>query len=185
MDLRKKIIVEIINLIKEKHEKEFYGHLQFVAKIGLHLSKKYKTDPLVIEISCLLHDLGRRQENENENHAQASYRLVKPFLEKFQLSNQQKKLILQSILNHQGQEIPKSIEEAIVITADASSKVLYHEAFMLLCKKNNYQDRLKWGLKYLEKGFHSIVFPDFKEKVRPKYEYLKEIYSLVNQNDYI
>ena len=178
MGSHQELIKQIESLVKEKHVKEFYCHIQFVRKIGLELSKKHSADDLVMEIACLLHDIGRKQEIGVENHAQAGVRLIRPLLGEFALSIKQKELILQCILNHGGHQKPKSEEGKIIISADAASKVLYHEAFMLLCKKDNSKDKAKWDLKYLEKGFAQVQHQDLELKT--KYNHLKSVYSAIN-----
>ena len=52
---------------------------------------------------------------------------------------------------HNGHYGFETIEEEIVANADSASKILFHEAFMLMCKKESFQEKAAWGIKYLEK----------------------------------
>ena len=167
-------------LLAEK-EKEYHCHIRFVRDIGIRLASEYGADPKLIEIACLLHDIGREHEIGEEDHGDAGARIAAPVLGEGPFDVTQQALILRCIANH-CKEVPEeglSVEEKIVITADAASKVLFHEAFMLMCKKQTYQERLAWARKYLEKGYRNILFPAYREEVRPRYEIIKEIYNAV------
>lgn len=168
----------IKKLLTEK-EKEYLCHVQFVCQIGLELAKKYKVNRKLIEISCLLHDIGRSQEIGDEDHADAGARISRPILDGTFFSKSEIETILLCIKNHNKHISNPSIEEKIVITADCASKVLFHEAFMLLCKKETYKEKLEWGQKYLEKGYKNIPLPEYKSKVRLKYNTIKEIYDQI------
>lgn len=175
--LFKKFILE--KILAEK-EKEYYCHVQFVRKVGLELAKKYKVDKEVIEVACLLHDIGRDNELEGEDHGDAGARISSELLKKGDFTAEETYIILSCIKKHNKEnKSVLTLEEKVVITADCASKVLYHEAFMLMCKKPTYVEKLAWGQKYLEKGYRNIKFPDYKLKIAPKYKALKDIYRSV------
>lgn len=169
----------IIKKLLTEKEKEYFCHVQFVCQIGLELAKKYKVNRKLIEISCLLHDIGRSQEIGDEDHADAGARMSKPILDNTFFSKAEREAILLCVKNHNKHISNPSIEEKIVITADCASKVLFHEAFMLLCKKQTYQQKLEWGQQYLEKGYKNIPIPEYKFLVKPKYKEIKKIYSQI------
>lgn len=73
----------------------------------------------------------------------------------------------------------QSLEEEIISNADGLSKLLYHDMFMLMCKKDNYLDKTKWGLKYIEKGYSKLTLPGLKEEYKGLYESLKRRYENV------
>ncbi len=170
---------EIINILLKK-KKEYLCHIQYVLKIAMKLTKDckdYEIDPETIELACLLHDIGRGEELEGEKHGQAGKRIAKKILQNSNFSDEKKQQIYSCILSHNSPTVPESIEEEIVRSADAGSKVEYHEAFMLMCKKNTYEERLAWGIKYLQKGFDKISINSYKEKCKPKYNSIIEIYN--------
>lgn len=173
-----KEIKKIINLLLKETKKEYLCHLRYVAEIGLRLAKEHGgLDLDVIEASCLLHDIGRDKEFPGEDHAETGRRIAKEVLKNSKFTEEQKQKIYLCISSHGSDEVPKTIEEQIIRSADAGSKVEYHEAFMLMCKKTIYEERLAWGMKYLHKGFNKISILWYKKKVRPKYESINEIYQ--------
>lgn len=175
-ELKKKII-DI--LLKEK-KKEYLCHIQYVVEIGSRLAKEYHVDEAIIEAACLLHDIGRDKELSGERHCQAGKRIAEELLTNTNcFNNSQKEKIFSCILSHNSQEIPVTIEEQIVRTSDGGSKVQYHEAFMLLCNKYTYEERLAWGIKYLEKGYSNISLESYKKEVSQKYFSIVSIYNKI------
>jgi len=172
---------KILNLIQQDHKKEYLCHIQYVLEIGLRLAKQYNVDSNIIEAACLLHDIGRDKELPGEDHAQTSRRMAEEILKDSDFTEEQKQKIFACILAHGSEEIPKSTEEQIVRTADAGSKVEYHEAFILMCKKATYEERLAWGSKYLEKGYKNISFEDYKKTVESKYLSIKKVYNQISR----
>lgn len=168
-------------LIVDK-EKELYCHIQFVLKMGLELAEKYRADKRIIEIVCLLHDVGRDHETGGEDHGDAGARISIELLRNSGISKKEMNVIIACIKNHNKKLLSYTLEEKIVITADSASKVLYHEAFMLLCKKQTFKDRCEWGKKYLEKGYNNVLFPEIKKNITNKYKTLKSIYVLVSSS---
>ncbi len=171
---------EIIQRLLNEKEKEYYCHIQFVVKLGLKLSRTHNVDSRVIELSCLLHDIGRDHEEGEEDHADAGARISTKILENLPISKNEKSIIVACVKNHNKILPEYSLEEKIVITADAASKVVYHEAFMLLCKKQTYTEKLAWGQKYLEKGYKKILFPEYKDRITKRYETINKVYQEVS-----
>jgi putative nucleotidyltransferase with HDIG domain len=173
---------KIINILLEEKKKEYLCHIKFVVNIALYISQEYKNvDKDIIEIACLLHDIGRDKELGNEKHNYAGKRLAETILSDSNLNDDQKKIIYDCILSHNSPEIPKSIEEQIVRSADGGSKVEYHEAFMLMCEKETYEERLVWGSKYLNTGFASISIESYKNKIEEKYNLINESYQTITK----
>jgi putative nucleotidyltransferase with HDIG domain len=172
-------VEKIKQIVQNTHAKEYACHVQFVAKIGCELAEKYNADKLVVELACLLHDIGRHLEKEGEGHEQAGARVAQDILKDIAISTERKNLILKCIINHNAISGLESVEEQIVSTADGASKILHHEAFMLMCKKENHVDRLLWGQKYLEKGYKQILLPEVLTQVHKKYAEITMIYNMV------
>lgn len=172
--------IVIARLLAEK-EKEYRCHVRFVRDIGMRLAREYGADAHLIEIACLLHDIGRDHEISGEDHGDAGAKISEPMLAESDFTAPEQALILGCIRKH-CKQIPEEVlrvEEKIVMTADAASKVLFHEAFMLMCKKQTYEERLTWAEKYLEKGYRNILFPAYREEIRPRYEMIKQTYEAV------
>jgi putative nucleotidyltransferase with HDIG domain len=169
----------VMRKLLEHHEKEYHCHVQFVRDIGVELARTHHADEQLIEIACLLHDIGRDQELPGEEHPETGARIVRELLTDTALTADEVELIAQCVKHHGEQSPDASIEEKIVLTADAASKVLYHEAFMLMCKKQTYEEKLAWGNKYLEKGYTKCAFEDYKQRIYPRYKQLRAIYDAV------
>lgn len=175
IELREKIM----EILLRDNKKEFLCHIQFVLEIGLRLAKNNNADLDIVEAACLLHDIGRGKELENEEHPQTSKRIAEELLADSNYSEEQKEKIFACILSHGASEVPATLEEQVVRTADSGSKVEYHEAFMLLCKKETCEDRLAWGIKYLEKGYHNLSLDAYKKEVEQKYILISETYKKI------
>lgn len=173
---------QVIQKLLEVHEKEYYCHVQFVAEIGRVLAKTHNVDENLIEIACLLHDLGRDFEIGEEDHGDAGKRMAEKLLEESILPEDVQEVVLRCIKNHCKELTEYTIEEKIVISADCAQKVQYHEAFILLCKKKTYKEKLIWGRKYLEKGYTKTLLPEYKETITSKYNELKSIYAKIDSS---
>ena len=167
-------------ILLKRHSKQYYCHIQFVVEIALRLCEEYNGDKEIIEIAAMLHDIGRDNEINEETHYEAGKRIAKEILKDIEIDNVKKEKILKCISNHDGKEEPSFLEESIIITADAGSKIEFHEAFMLMCKKKTYDEKLEWGEKYLEKGFLNIKIESYRDKITSKYQELKSIYTKIN-----
>lgn len=72
-----KLKKDIIDILLQEKKKEYLCHIKYVVEIALFISKKYKkVDKKIIEIACLLHDIGRDKEIENEEHNHAGKRIA-------------------------------------------------------------------------------------------------------------
>lgn len=169
----------ILERLHQEKEKELHCHVQFVVRIGLELAKQFAVDSKIIELSCLLHDIGRDLEIGDEDHGDAGARIAQEILVKASIPPEEIAVILDCIRFH-NKELPHyTLEQKIVITADSASKVQYHEAFMLLCKKQTYDEKLSWGKKYLEKGYNNTILSEYKHIVEEKYRTIKKIYDAI------
>ena len=167
--------------VKEQFPKEYACHLLFVLEVALDLNKRKGGDREIIEIASIAHDIGRVQGGDNHFHAEASSEKIIIWLKELGYNDKKISMITRCVMMHNKTERFHSIEEEIVSNADSLSKFMYHDMFMLMCEKDNYLDRARWGLKYIEKGYIKLTFPDLKEEYRPLYEKLKKRYeSIVN-----
>ncbi len=167
----------LLDALMAEKSKEYACHVQYVAQIGARLAHELGADEAVVEAACLLHDIGRDKELSGEEHAQTSVRIARELLERSSFSDSQRELIFESILSHGSDTIPEKIEAQIVRSADAGSKVEFHEAFMLMCKKPTYEERLAWGMRYLEKGYSKISIEAYKARLQEKYNSISAIYK--------
>jgi len=103
-------------------------------------------------------------DGDNSLHPKIGSEKIIPWLKEFNYDEKKIPAISRCILMHNKTAGFQSIEEEIVSNADHLSKLLYLDMFMLMCKKDNYVDKAKWGLKYIEKGYNKLTFSDIKEE---------------------
>jgi len=159
--------------------KEYFCHLQFVHQVACELQKEKGGDLEVIKIASIAHDYGREEDADNSQHPEIGSLKIKAFLLQHNYSSEKSEHIARCTLMHNKESGFGSIEEEVVANADQLSKLIYHEAFMLLVKKDTYMDRAVWGLKYLDKGFNKATFADVKERYRALYEAKKQTFEQV------
>jgi HD superfamily phosphodiesterase len=177
-------VARVVALLLQDNKKEYLCHLRYVAEIGVRLAKAQGNINIpMITVACLLHDIGRDKELSGETHAQTGRRIAEGILKDSAFNEEEKQVIYRCIEAHNmDDEVPESIEEQIVRSADAGSKVEYHEAFMLMCKKVTYEERLAWGMKYLEKGFRKVSIDSYKQELLPKYQSIHTVYESIAKN---
>ena len=166
-----------ISFVKEKHRKEWHCHIQFVLHLADRYASVYDANRDIVRLSAILHDIGRDQELPEEHHEQAGVRIASEWMAAQNTTTIDKELVLRCIANHGADVSPRTIEEKIVITADAASKIEFHEAFMLLCKKTTHEERAMWGMNYLQKGYAKIQFNEVRSEIDPLYARIKMIYE--------
>lgn len=102
-----------------------FSHVERVLNSCLYLGKKLNANLRILEISALLHDIGRNHENsgiEGKNHAELSAGMALNFLKSrdFQLSQEEIDKIIHSIKSHSfsNNYLPNTLEAKILSDAD-------------------------------------------------------------------
>jgi len=102
-----------------------FSHVKRVLNSCLYIGKKLNANLLVLEISALLHDIGRKNENSDtkgKNHAELSARMALDFLKSrdFRLSQEEIENIIHSIKSHSfsNNHLPNTVEAKILSDAD-------------------------------------------------------------------
>lgn len=127
----KKISKKIIQEIEGEARKFFEGasgchdwsHVERVRKMALHIAGLEKADLQIVEISALLHDIGRKEEMKKKGltcHAEAGAETARKLLKKYSLSPQQIENIIHCVLSHRyrNEHVPNTIEAKILYDAD-------------------------------------------------------------------
>ncbi len=179
MESDKTIINEAITYLKTDKLKEWSCHVQFVLELATKYQIKYWWDELVVKLSAILHDIWRGRELEWEHHNITWVREWLEFLGKYDIEQERIEKILQCIRNHWWEQLPRMIEEKIIITADSISKLEQHECFVLMTKKESTLDRARRWLKYIEKGYRRICLEAEKEIYHSLYLTKKTYYESV------
>lgn len=117
-------IVDMYNRIEKLGVNELWAthgwsHILKVVNTVEVVLKKLEYDKETIEIgkiAALLHDIGCIK--GKENHANESYNIVSKYLADKDLSDENKSVILNAILNHGGSKNVTNIIEAVLVFAD-------------------------------------------------------------------
>jgi uncharacterized protein len=123
---------EILSLVRkyaikhsEKDDIHGFSHVDRVLKLCLELGKKLNANLLILEISALLHDIGRKLKKEsgiNKNHAELSATMAFKFLNSnnFRLSQENIDNIVHCIRSHSfsNSSDPQTLEAKILSDAD-------------------------------------------------------------------
>jgi HD superfamily phosphodiesterase len=163
--------------------KEYYCHIQFVHKVACELQEEKGGNREVVEIASIAHDCGRVDGADNSQHPEIGAEKIKPVLAELGMNESMILHISRCILMHNKTEGFESIEEEIVANADQISKIIYHEAFMLLVKKETFDERARWAVKYLDKGFQNATFEDLKKRYHDMYMKKRAVFTRVLSED--
>jgi len=127
MKISNKILVKI-----EKEAKRYFvgasgchdwSHVDRVRNLALAIGKKEKADLRVLEVACLLHDIGRKEEMDSNGkfcHAEKGAELAEKFLLKLKLDKKDIENIKHCIVSHRfrNEHIPKTTEAKVLFDAD-------------------------------------------------------------------
>jgi len=121
----------MIEKIEKEAKKYFVGsdgchdwsHVERVRKLALMIGKKEKADLFVLEIASLLHDIKRKEEIDSKGsfcHATEGEKEGRMILDKYNISDKQKKNICHCIRTHRfrNNDQPKTIEAKVLFDAD-------------------------------------------------------------------
>ncbi len=157
---------------KDSEDKKLWeNHVQLVKKFALKLAKIEKADKDVVEISALLHDIGK--DKGREKHNKRSYELSKKFLEKINLPEKKKNLILKCILKH-GSKFSKEdneIEVKIIQSADVLG-ALFDEEWQDVSRKTLPKKDL---IILLNDSFNKINLESARKIAKPQFIKLKKL----------
>ena len=102
-----------------------FSHVKRVLNSCLNIGKKLNANLIILEISALLHDIGRQHENKGimgKNHAEISAEMALNFLTSrdFKLSQEEIDNIIHSIRSHSfsNNTLPNTLEAKILSDAD-------------------------------------------------------------------
>ncbi len=146
------------------------NHVQLVRKFALKLAEIEKADKDIVEISALLHDIGK--DKGRKGHNERSYELSKKFLEKINLPGK-KKLILKCILKHSGNfsKEDNEIEVKVIQSADALGTFFDNE-WQKFSRETMPKQEL---LDLFDKSFKKINLVSAKKIAKPQIEKLKKL----------
>jgi uncharacterized protein len=100
-----------------------WDHVRRVYELGLKIGKKEKADLTILALAALLHDIGRKEEQESKGkicHARVGAEKADGFLTRLELPDPFKNEVLHCIRSHRfrGNQAPKSLEAKVLFDAD-------------------------------------------------------------------
>ncbi|MEK6960555.1 MAG: HD domain-containing protein [Nanoarchaeota archaeon] len=171
-----------IEKFAQKHCKEYKddpklweNHVQLVRRFALQLAKIEKADEEVVEISALLHDIGK--DKGRKGHSERSHELSKEFLENFDISEEKKSLILKCILKHDSKHSSENneIEIKVIQSADALG-TFFDEEWQKHSRETVPKEEL---LEIFDKTYNKINLESARRIVKPQIEKLKILFDRV------
>jgi len=169
-------ITEFVSKCFKEADMKFCGfifyypyHIQICKDYGKKLAIKYKANPMVVELTMLLHDIGLIGKSR-EKHEQRSVEVADKILRKYGFKEDLIKKVKACILHD-----TSTIEGRVCETADA----LAHFNFYFIASKSklykNPGEFKSWLVKKLEKDYNRIQFPDEKKYAKSKLNAIKVI----------
>jgi len=157
------------------------AHTERVRKYALFLAEKENANKKIVEVAATLHDVGYCLEGFKD-HSKNSFIVAKEFLNKFNVSDKEKILI--SIEHHEKE--PKSIEEKIIMDADALDRIgpiglvrmlihFYRDEKIIDTKK-----LIEKSKDFVEKAFNDLRTESAKKIAKSKLLDLNEFFEVLN-----
>lgn len=161
------------------------NHVQFVAKKTEELCLQYNADADKAIAGAWLHDFGDAFVYRfDKKHDELSDNKARGVLARAGYSVAEiNEIITDIIAPHSCNEgfLPQTLEGKVLATADAlahlSTDFYVQFTWLHIPQGKTYDEFLIWVSEKLERDFNSkIFFDDVKEKIRPRYEALKEVF---------
>jgi uncharacterized protein len=108
---------------KDTNGSHGFDHTERVVSLTLHIGKKEGADLTVLELAALLHDIGRKREDESLGkicHAEEGARLAQKILRRHRISDEIIKNVVHCIRHHRYRKNskPDTLEAKIIFDAD-------------------------------------------------------------------
>lgn len=122
-DLIEKIRSEAISHFEGTGPSHGWDHTERVLRLAHHIRETEGGDPVVIELAVLLHDIGRRLEDESLGeicHAEEGAKLARVILDRHGVDEDVVRRVIHCVEHHRfrGKDRPDTLEAKIVFDAD-------------------------------------------------------------------
>ncbi len=171
----------------EKYGIPSFEGTEVAVKKGLEMAKKLGADERIVTVSCYLMDNGlgeARKRGNMKEHVKISIENAKNFLERFDLSKEDKKKIINSIEAHHGEIKHICIESEIVKNADNFRFLDLKRFIGEIYEGSNKGMSLKEIIKFLNRKVeekHNLVTLDVcREEAEENYKIIKNLLDRVN-----
>ncbi|MBN1214955.1 MAG: HD domain-containing protein [Candidatus Lokiarchaeota archaeon] len=188
-----KLLAKIENFALENYENDDihgFEHIKRVYKLCIYLGKKLRANLLILQISALLHDIGRKKiedKNQNKSHSELSaeiaYAFLKSndiFLEKDDIENILHSIKAHSYSNNIG---PKTLEAKILSDADkldAIGAIGLYRTIGYTTRNNGNLDNV---IEHIEKKIlnlkDQLYFEESKEIAYTRHRLIQEFHNQI------
>lgn len=118
-----KIIEEVKKKFNKTRKSHDWEHTKRVYNLCMHIGKKEEADLEVLKFAAVLHDIGRKEQDESDGeicHAERGASMARDILNKYNISEIITDKVIHCIETHRfrGEKIPQSKEAKILFDAD-------------------------------------------------------------------
>ncbi len=177
----KTAIYQVRDYVISRHsENDYKYHVSIVVESALKLAKIKKADLEIVEISALLHDVGRAKLSDSETtktgeHHKDSAKMAKAFLSKINYPKYKLDKVLGCILAHRGQKggyPPKTQEEIIISNADAMAHFIsFLDLYFVFIGKEGFEKGISLLKKKMDRSWsEKLTMSEAKKLVKNEYE---------------
>jgi len=169
-------ITKIRKLVKEKFkETDWKYHIIPVIKYAKKLAKEYRINEKMVELAALLHDIGRIEMKDDEEHHIIGIPKAEKILRKYEYPEETIKQVLHCVESHRTSKGPKPMTMLAKIIANADAMAHFDALpvffYWLATQGKSFEEIVKWVDEKIEKDWHKkITFPKAKKIVEKKYK---------------
>lgn len=174
-----KKIDKIRRLVKARFEEtDWKYHILPVIKYAKKLAKEYKVDEEMVELAALLHDIGRIEMKDDEEHHIIGIPRAEKILRKHNYSGEAVKQILHCVESHRTSKglKPKTMLAKIIANADAMAHFDALPVFFYwrATQGKSFEEITRWVDEKIEKDWNrKITLPKAKKMVEKKYKAIR------------
>ena len=185
------IVEEARKLAKEMSER--YGFIppidytDLIVKKGQEIAEKLNANSKIVLTSCYLIDIGLGKalsEGKRKEHAKISSEIAKEFLEKFDLSTEEKEKIINCIEAHHGKVEHICIESEIVKNADnfrfLDPTGLFISLYWAKETGRSLSEWVKLAREKVEEKYKLVTLDICKKETEKNYKIIKEFLNRVD-----
>ena len=129
---------------------DYEFHISIVEDLGLKLAENFKADKEIVQISALLHDIGRIKYGP-ENHEETGAEEAEKILRELNYDEQKIRKVKECIKEHRHEKptIPISLEAKILKVADAYSH--FKKPIEIVCMRISFGSEIKESIEWMKK----------------------------------
>jgi|WetSurMetagenome_2_1015567.scaffolds.fasta_scaffold233557_2 putative nucleotidyltransferase with HDIG domain len=185
MDKRLKKLYKIVENSFE--ERDYRYHILPVVGYAKKLARIYKAKKDVVEIAALLHDIGRINLKDDEQHHIVGGPVSEKILKDLGYSREIIEEVKHAVISHRAKKgiSPKTMTAKIVANADAMSHFDMLPVFYVWLggEKKKITEITEWIERKLERDWNKkLTLPEAREVVREKYKAIKILFAAIKKH---